>query len=1214
MTWLPIGPDFELSPKNPNYQRVSRRNAWGRGCQVTQIALDPTDSRTIYVVGRPDPIGATVFRTQNDGYLWTPLVDGLQQDDPNRDPSCIAINPKYPEIVYMSTFQDKGVYVSHSYGEPSSWGPRYPVNGRVRQLVVDPRTADDPGTTALYAATDNGLFVSQNGGMRWTPILPGDIWSLTAYMPPRGTAHFYASIGGTDANVWYTNHPMAGRWQSLNTGAGGMLPVRDPSSPTGNFNFALVSYSPRNPHRVYVWLARYGFIFDGAHWVDYGITVALYTTASPPTNWISVPMVNPPNPYDAYAAVFAVSPSSPDLSSPGGADGTQDVLFFGGETLWRSLDGGRNWQDDRGFMSDFHAITFDPVPSPPVVYIGCDGGIAKSDQIASRDYTIYPPGPNIGGGLNPPGDFNEVAVLRNLGVWQNLNYGRHGNAIYTYACDPSISTLSYISCQDTGFAAGNGALGWWDLGGGGDGFQVLAKQASDGVRLWVHYNITFTMLTDTGQFTQPEGSVTLGRGGPGLLATSNIFVLDSNGYCICGAQVTPSSGLQQNFVARVDQDGVATQISQDFSSLNRGVHVVAVHPTNPAMMCCALGWDRLWMTTAAGPGAVWSEISWPSDLTSSPQIGSIAIDTAGNILVLLLDRVSTSSGLSSPLLQVIDRNLVLQECVLPPGVDYDTAVKFGRIVAHPRDENVFFAVHGARVYELTLMQPQMQPQWSWEDISDGLPGQWVNDLWIGNIASPSDPPKILLRAAVTTRGVWEREVTTGARSRSIALYLRDNFLDQWWTSTSPDGVPNPYHPSDPGRALYHFQCVDIKIDALQRGDATTPDFFQTDPEVNPLINPLTGAVVDPNRPMTHVIFNMLKDNSQHLPTLDRAWVHVQVHNHSNTPADSVRVWALFCRASAGVPNLNERRRMDLPYDFWSQFQDDGQIIPNLPEGSPWTPIGVPITLYSITAANPQVASWLWTVPSLSPGDPSHYCIVAFVHSLNSHISETNTDVDLITLRNKQIGQKNLHIGPRLPSEPSAGAGSEPVDPAEPEEGRMTEYIEFHNPTASERIATLVFDLRGLPPQLITSFRFSRLKTVHPFSHSRRGIKRMRRGGLALTHFTRTIYEVESSALVEIRDVRIPAYGFCAARFSVLNTGNLEKGGEYWFNVLQKVKNEVVGGSVYIVRIAGDPVVPAWKGEWDEEEKMQEKVKQLHPWLRGAIEARMKETGRIGSPL
>lgn len=78
---------------------------------------------------------------------------------------------------------------------------------------------------------------------------------------------------------------------------------------------------------------------------------------------------------------------------------------------------------------------------------------------------------------------------------------------------------------------------------------------------------------------------------------------------------------------------------------------------------------------------------------------------------------------------------------------------------------------------------------------------------------------------------------------------------------------------------------------------------------------------------------------------------------------------------------------------------------------------------------------------------------------------------------------------------------------------------------------------------------------------------MRRGGLKLAHFTRTIYEAEPSALVEIRDVRIPSYGFCAARFSVLNTGNLEKGGEYWFNVLQKVKNEVVGGSVYVVRIA-----------------------------------------------
>ncbi len=294
----------------------------------------------------------------------------------------------------------------------------------------------------------------------------------------------------------------------------------------------------------------------------------------------------------------------------------------------------------------------------------------------------------------------------------------------------------------------------------------------------------------------------------------------------------------------------------------------------------------------------------------------------------------------------------------------------------------------------------MNGAWDWQDISDGLPGQWIYDLWVGNIGSAAQP-KVILRAAVPSRGIWEADVTAEAVDPSVALYLRDNLLDQGWLDRSPENLPNPYNPTNPGETVYHYQCADIKIDSQQRGAGAVADFFQTDPEGSTL-------------PISHVLFDQLRDNSENLPGMDAALVHVQVHNRSRTSANNVHVWAIFCNASAGVPGLNVSPALNNTFAFWSQFNPaTGQIIPNLPADSPWRSVGPPQTLSGIDAANPKVASWSWTVPTLASGDPGHYCMVAFVHSAASPINETSINVDEMTPRNRQVGQKNLHIGPPL---------------------------------------------------------------------------------------------------------------------------------------------------------------------------------------------------------
>jgi hypothetical protein len=526
---------------------------------------------------------------------------------------------------------------------------------------------------------------------------------------------------------------------------------------------------------------------------------------------------------------------------------------------------------------------------------------------------------------------------------------------------------------------------------------------------------------------------------------------------------------------------------------------------------------------------------------------------------------------------------VAQDCAnLPSG-----GFNYGKLRADPVQPNTLYASNGARVYQLTLTEGT----WNWQDISDGLPGQWIYDLWIGNIGTTA-APKVLLRAAIPTRGVWEWDATAGAVSPAVALFVRDNTLDLGWLPRCPDGVPDPYNPGDPGSTLYHYQCADLKVDAQEPGTATTAPYFQTDPESPP--------------PITGVIFDEMQDNSQNLPGSDQALVHVQVHNRSNTAANGVSVWAIYSSAAAGLPALNLSASQGNAFNFWSQFTSAGQIIPNLPGDSPWHSIGAPQKLSGIAAATPKVASWNWTIPTLASGDPGHYCIAVFLHSAVSPVNESSMDVDDITPRNRQVGQKNLHIGPPLPPGPEPGGGEPGAGGGAPGRLGQLEFVEFHNASASVREASLVIDLRGLPPQLSAAFQLSHVETAQPLPHSVTGVARTRKvdpedfikdaedgkdecrcwenlerllAGLkrifcksdehdGLPQLDPVVYEPEPSARVEIRGVRIPAHGSATAAIQIRNTGELKPGSQFRFQVQQVVDGVVVGGSVYVVRIAG----------------------------------------------
>lgn len=1320
MHWFPLGPDFVFGPRRAAFARLSRRNERGHQGLVSCIAIEPRDSNTIYVCVRPSTGGSSVFLTRDGGESWVAISDALRTASPSADPKYIAIHPDHPETIYVGSYEDRAVYISYDRG--ASWSNANKVcqgreEGGVLKIIVDPRPDPETGSTVLYAiATEKftdlgGLYRSADGGVTWSRELNVEPTSLVAHMPLDGTAHFYVGaqpVWSARAGVYHTTDPR-GTWENLcDRGIG--LPRHDPNTLEGNYSSPLVDFCPRAPERVYAWFAR----SDG--------TTGLYTTSSSIAGWTRVIATRIPNPQSGYYCYqFAVAPNSP-------GDGLDDILLFGNVGVHRSIDAGRNWKMDAvGFHEDIQAFAFFPsipaVGEIPTTYLGCDGGLASSVKFADRAVTVE----------TPLTDFNQGAgYSAMLPGWINLNHGRASNAVMGYASDPNFSAVSFIGCQDTGVAASEKALGWRSLGYA-DVYTIAVARGAQGVSCWLEHGLfgdwpgfRLTRFSERRSGLVPSGilfgdsrvantaNIAVGADGKmitgmvvrdGLRTVAAAFasgvqtVTPSNmaGIAI-GSRVVVEPGvvrpdgtrpedvvtvtdftdtsftaafrfahparsrlqLEHAFVGRLGEDDPPQQISQDFGDNGRQVTLAIVDPTNANILFCAtyIGppvWStRVWTTntaTAAGPATVWTEIAINRPVAGRTELSWIAVDAAGTPYALWTRPIpATPGGTETPLYRLSEGGWIAETVVgtLPPSL--------AKFVADPLRPGVLYIAGGGTVYRLD----KTGTAWSSTDISADLPRDLVYDLWIANIGTTASP-KVLLRAAVTTRGVFEADVTAGAVDLPIALYLRDHFLDQGWLTPSPEGMPDPYKPSESGETLWHYMCADIKVDTQTAG------IFQTDPE---------GAT-----PLSHVHFDMLRDNSKNLAQSGTAKVHVMVHNRSHTPATDVWVWAIYCRASAGVPGLNVSASMANRFPFWNQFRISGLIEPNLPADSPWTSVGMPIKLQGIDADHPRVATFDWTIPMLTMGDTGHYCIVVFLNTAKSVIfnelptsTESRMNVDLITTLNRQIGQKNLQVivgsgGNTGGVGGGTGARSAPaIAPF-----NASEYVEFHNPTGAVREASLRFDLRGLAPDARATLRLTPHKTRHPPGESITGVassvtlsgsvdqsrgsrrsvgetvgdvrrawqppRRRRRALWAalrrlcgrlccrpdhevkeahrLPKFEPIIHELKPSAEVVVHDVVFAPFERVGALLEL--EGESLGRGERIIHVQQIVDGQVAGGSVYTIGMADEqtpePVIvddhgldidPSKLRQLEEEA---EKWRYVPPWIKDVREEREVELGK-----
>lgn len=331
----------------------SRISGWNQWIGVSCIAQGPAPDYTIFV-GTGEGlanVGATSFNSGNVG------------------------NGIYKLVNDVPTLITPDAYVSNSIDNTNAWSA-------VNRIAVNPLDAN-----VIIAATQRGLYQTNDGGTSWNPItIPGigagssaaDVkWS-------KDGVNIFAAVGGNNKLVQSPNGGFT--WTRLTN-------ISNPGFPTqqGRIEIAI---APSNSNIVYISVATAS-----------GQTYGVYRTENAGdavSTWASIgnkgPLFDPfgENNQGWYDNVIAVSPANPNRVYLGGVD----FFTWSDQSGWKLADaglGGGN-ANPNYIHPDKHAITICD-EDPNLMYVGCDGGVYKSTNALSAfpypNYTVKNRGYNV---------------------------------------------------------------------------------------------------------------------------------------------------------------------------------------------------------------------------------------------------------------------------------------------------------------------------------------------------------------------------------------------------------------------------------------------------------------------------------------------------------------------------------------------------------------------------------------------------------------------------------------------------------------------------------------------------------------------------------------------------------------------------------------------------------------------------------------------------
>lgn len=362
LNWNPIGPD----------------NFGGR---TRALLVDRRNPNILWAGG----VSGGLWKSTNKGASWRPVNDFQE------NLSVVSICQTADGTIYYGTGESSlnGLWQSDGEEYSSFTGDgifKMTSDSTFVQLATSRifnavnSMAVDPGDNSIYAGTDRGLYYSDDAGATWKKLRDGN----TREVKFASNRTVLAYIGNNIGNIV---------WRSTNAKDANSY-VRVDGIP-GSSRIAM-AFSPQDPNYAYLFIAGNVSITTTAGTLNVGSgLVGVYQSKDNGVTFSQVigkesqyfaPLTNLSvgQSQGTYDLVIAVHPRDKERIFMGGIGWAEWTPAKGPQILGNNFDSPTN---PFGIHADKHAITFDTVSSPMIMYIGSDGGVARTTNVEMTNYT-----------------------------------------------------------------------------------------------------------------------------------------------------------------------------------------------------------------------------------------------------------------------------------------------------------------------------------------------------------------------------------------------------------------------------------------------------------------------------------------------------------------------------------------------------------------------------------------------------------------------------------------------------------------------------------------------------------------------------------------------------------------------------------------------------------------------------------------------------------